>query len=81
MAHDYSVPTLSDDESYHGWWGVVKEVIGHHTSVGFLNPNDPEYKGWSTEDARLAYCGEKPEALFPDPMPEDAAPRRYKDSL
>ena len=77
MAHDFSVPTLSDDESYHGWWEAVKEVIGHHTSVGFLNPDDPEYEGWSTEDARLAYCGEKPEASFPDPMPEDSVPRRY----
>ena len=47
-----------------GLWEAVKEVIGHHTSVGFLNPDDPEYKGWSTEDAKLVCCGEKPKALF-----------------
>ena len=53
----------------------MKNVIGQHKTVAFLNPEDIKYIGWTTATAKNLYCGEEPPMVFTEPRPEQPTSR------
>lgn len=60
---------LHAEEDLHDWWKAMRQAIYKRKSIAYLDVDDPNYIGWSTERARNVFCGEKPPAQFSEPLP------------
>ncbi|CAK7262909.1 hypothetical protein SEPCBS57363_000293 [Sporothrix epigloea] len=72
---NFTLPPLDTKEDFVKWWMALKKCLRYNEEIGYLNPEDPKYAGWTEEKARTNYYGEAPKDDFPNIRPPAATAR------
>ena len=76
---DLTMPMLAGEDDFFGWWKWMKNLIKRHPKVAYLDPENGDFSGWTTEYAKKRFCGEKPpdEFLEEEPVHPTQLPTSY----